>query len=107
MLAAGRPAEPVTDANVERYRTLLAVLSGWPTQEPSVPAVNGWIARGHSSIAITGDVYGHVSPDVSRDAVATLGAVLSDSGSANGGQKGGQTTRNSSRGRSRSPGNSP
>jgi integrase len=31
---------------------------------------------GHSSIAITGDVYGHVAPDVSRDAVAILGAVL-------------------------------
>jgi integrase len=31
---------------------------------------------GHSSIAITGDVYGHVAPDVSREAVATLGAVL-------------------------------
>ena len=31
---------------------------------------------GHSSIAITGDVYGLVAPDVSRGAVATLGAVL-------------------------------
>jgi integrase len=31
---------------------------------------------GHSSIAITGDVYGHVAPDVSREAVAMLGAVL-------------------------------
>jgi integrase len=31
---------------------------------------------GHSSIAIPGDVYGHVAPDVSRDAVAILGAVL-------------------------------
>jgi hypothetical protein len=56
---------------------------------------------GHSSIAITGDVYGHVSPDVSRDAVATLGAALSNSRSANGGQ----TVRLSSRGRSRSSGN--
>jgi site-specific recombinase XerD len=32
---------------------------------------------GHSSIAITGDVHGHVAPDVSCDTVATLGAVLS------------------------------
>lgn len=32
---------------------------------------------GHSSIAITGDVYGHVSPDVSREAIATLGTALS------------------------------
>jgi integrase len=28
---------------------------------------------GHSSIAITGDIYGHVSPDVARQAVDTLG----------------------------------
>jgi integrase len=31
---------------------------------------------GHSPIAITGDVYGHVAPDVSLEAVATLGAAL-------------------------------
>src|SRR3954451_22080032 len=31
---------------------------------------------GHSSIAITGDVYGHVAPDVSRDALDILGDVL-------------------------------
>lgn len=31
---------------------------------------------GHSSIAITGDVYGHVSPEVSSRALATLSAVL-------------------------------
>ena len=28
---------------------------------------------GRSSIAIPGDVHGHVAPDVSRDAVAILG----------------------------------
>ena len=28
---------------------------------------------GHSSIAITGDIYGHVSPDVARQAMSTLG----------------------------------
>ncbi len=28
---------------------------------------------GHSSIAITGDIYGHVSPDVVRQAMSTLG----------------------------------
>jgi integrase len=28
---------------------------------------------GHSSIAITGDIYGHVSPDVARQAMDTLG----------------------------------
>lgn len=31
---------------------------------------------GHASIAITGDVYGHVSPDVSREAVAKLSGAL-------------------------------
>ncbi|MCU1604284.1 MAG: Phage integrase [Modestobacter sp.] len=62
---------------------------------------------GHSSIAITGDVYGHVSPDVSRDAVATLGAALSNLGSANGGHNGGQPRPDSDRGRSRSPENGP
>ena len=30
---------------------------------------------GHSSIAITGDIYGHVAPDVSRQAVDILGDV--------------------------------
>jgi hypothetical protein len=40
---------------------------------------------GHSSIAITGDVYGHVAPDVSREAVATLGDALGRLGRANGG----------------------
>ncbi len=33
-----------TDARVERYWALLAVLNGWPTWEPSVPAVDWWIA---------------------------------------------------------------
>ena len=28
---------------------------------------------GHSSIAITGDIYGHVSPDVARQAMNILG----------------------------------
>lgn len=32
---------------------------------------------GHASIAITGDVYGHVSPDVSREAVQALSEALS------------------------------
>ncbi len=31
---------------------------------------------GHSSISITGDIYGHVSPDVSRNALDVLGSVL-------------------------------
>jgi integrase len=32
---------------------------------------------GHSSIAITGDIYGHVSPDVAHDAVVKLASALS------------------------------
>jgi site-specific recombinase XerD len=31
---------------------------------------------GHASIAITGDVSGHISPDVSREALDTLSEVL-------------------------------
>jgi integrase len=31
---------------------------------------------GHSSIAITGDIYGHVSPDVARQAIDLLGDAL-------------------------------
>ena len=31
---------------------------------------------GHSSIAITGDVYGHVAPDVARGAMDILGAAF-------------------------------
>jgi integrase len=31
---------------------------------------------GHSSIAITGDIYGHVSPDVAREAMNVLGDTL-------------------------------
>jgi integrase len=33
---------------------------------------------GHASVAITGDIYGHVSPDVSREAAAKLAAALSE-----------------------------
>jgi len=31
---------------------------------------------GHSSVAITGDVYGHVSPDLARDALDRLSDAL-------------------------------
>ena len=33
-----------TDARVERYWQLLGVLNGWPPFEPSVPAVDWWVA---------------------------------------------------------------
>ncbi|MDF3046574.1 MAG: Phage integrase [Ornithinibacter sp.] len=32
---------------------------------------------GHSSTAITGDVYGHVAPDVAADAMKALSGALS------------------------------
>ena len=32
---------------------------------------------GHASVAITGDIYGHVSPEVSREALARLSDALS------------------------------
>jgi integrase len=41
---------------------------------------------GHAFVAITEDIYGHVSPDVSREAAAKFAAALSKRGSAaNGG----------------------
>jgi DNA-binding transcriptional MerR regulator len=55
LLDDGRPSTPdqrptladrlatFTDARVERYWMLLGVLNGWPTWEPSVPAVSWWI----------------------------------------------------------------
>jgi integrase len=58
---------------------------------------------GHSSVTITGDVYGHVAPDVSRKAMVTLGGVLGGSGQANGGH----TRPDSNKIRSRSPENGP
>jgi integrase len=33
---------------------------------------------GHASVAITGDIYGHVSPDVSREAAAKLASALGE-----------------------------
>jgi DNA-binding transcriptional MerR regulator len=56
LLDDGRPLTPerrsmladrlatFADARVERYWMLLGVLNGWPTWEPSVPAVEWWIA---------------------------------------------------------------
>ena len=37
---------------------------------------------GHSGISVTVDVYGHVAPDVSRDAVDALAAALNRAGKA-------------------------
>lgn len=40
----------------------------------SLKVVSGVL--GHSSISVTGDIYGHVSPEVARDALATLSTAL-------------------------------
>ncbi|CCH88566.1 Phage integrase [Modestobacter italicus] len=93
-VAAARAGLPDAGLHTLRHSAASAMLShGVPLKVVSD-------ILGHSSIAITGDVYGHVSPDVSRDAVATLGAVLSNSGPADSGQ----TVRRSSSSRSRSRG---
>lgn len=42
-----------------------------------VPLKGVFDLLGHSGISVTADVYGHVSPDVSRSAVDVLGAALS------------------------------
>jgi hypothetical protein len=39
-------------------------------------ALPGDVAQSHSSIAITGDIYGHVSPEVARQAMDVLGEAL-------------------------------
>ena len=96
-VAAVRAGQPKAGLHTLRHSAASVMLShGVPLKVVSE-------ILGHSSIAITGDVYGHVS----QEAVATLGAVLSNLGPANGGQEGGQAVRQSSRGRSRSPGNGP
>jgi hypothetical protein len=41
--------------------------------------------RATASIAITGDVYGHPSPDIAAEPMATLGAALAQQGSDHGG----------------------
>ena len=54
---------------------------------------------GHSSIAITGDVYGHVAPDVSREAVDVARRRRSaGKGGLHGGQNGGQAAPGSGQG---------
>jgi hypothetical protein len=42
---------------------------------------------GHASVAITGDIYGHVSPEVSREALTRLSDALSGKHGHKGGQE--------------------
>jgi hypothetical protein len=56
---------------------------------------------GHSSTAVTGDIHGHVSPDVAREAIETLGDAFDQSRTAandpharnDGGHNGGRNRR--------------
>ena len=79
-VVAARAGLPDAGLHTLRHSAASAMLSH------SVPLKVVSEILGHSSIAITGDVYGHVSPDVSRTPIATLGAVLGNLRSANGGQ---------------------
>jgi hypothetical protein len=39
-------------------------------------SISSTLSTSHASVAITGDVYGHVSPDVSREALTRLSDAL-------------------------------
>jgi integrase len=85
---AGEPCDP---RNALRALKAAAAKAGLPGiglhtlrhSTASVMIANGvplkvvYEILGHASIAKTGDIYGHVSPDVSRDAVAKLAGALS------------------------------
>jgi integrase len=68
--AAGRGGLPPVGLHTLRHSAASVMLSN------GVPLKVVSDMLGHSSIAITGDIYGHVSPDVSRDAVSRLSAAL-------------------------------
>ncbi len=82
--------EPCDPRNAFRALSMAATKAGLPhaglhTLRPSAASVlltGGAPLKvvseilGHSSIAITGDIYGHVSPDVARQAMDTLGDAL-------------------------------
>lgn len=71
-LAAASRAAGLADVGLHtlRHSAASAMLSH------GVPLKTVSEVLGHSSIAITGDVYGHVAPDVARDAVERLSAAL-------------------------------
>ena len=88
--SSGEPYEP---RNALRAFKAAATGAGLPTSvglhtlrhtAASVMLENGLPLKivseilGHASVAITGDIYGHVAPDVSREAVAKLAAALSE-----------------------------
>jgi integrase len=83
--------EPCDPRNALRALKVAAHKAGLPTtvglhtlrhSAASVMLTNGVPLKvvseilGHSSIAITGDIYGHVSPEIASSALATLGDAL-------------------------------
>jgi integrase len=69
-VAAGRAGLPGVGLHTLRHSAASVMLShGVPLKVVSD-------VLGHASVSITGDVYGHVSPDVSRSALDVLSAAL-------------------------------
>ncbi len=66
-----RPAEhhAAHDSSIRHSAATLMLVNGAPLKVVSD-------VLGHASVAITGDVYGIVSPDVSRTALAALSIAL-------------------------------
>ncbi|MGC1207671.1 MAG: site-specific integrase, partial [Ornithinimicrobium sp.] len=68
--AASKAEMPGIGLHTLRHSAASVILSG------GVPLKVVSEILGHASIAITGDIYGHVSPDVSRDALDGLSVAL-------------------------------
>ena len=69
-LKASRTAElPAVGLHTLRHSASVMLTNGDPLKVVSD-------VRGHSGISITAEVYGHVAPDVSRDALTALSAAL-------------------------------
>ncbi|HMI34184.1 MAG TPA: tyrosine-type recombinase/integrase [Propionibacteriaceae bacterium] len=92
MCFATEPGEPCDPRNVLRAlkaaakRAKLPSAAGLHTLRHSaasvmssagVPLKVAFEVFGHASVAITGDIYGHVSPEVSREALTRLSDPLS------------------------------
>ena len=71
-LASAAKAAGITDANVHTLRHSAA--TGWIENGVSLKAVSE--ALGHSSIAITGDVYAHVSEQATLEAMTLLSDAI-------------------------------
>jgi integrase len=72
--AAAKAELPGIGLHTLRHSAATAMLTG------GVPLKVVSEILGHASIVITADTYGHVSPDVSREALSTLSASLGTNG---------------------------